>query len=146
MSDRIAVPPARKDRLVVEKLGDETLIYDLDRHQAHSLNASAAVVWENCDGTRTIADLAALLPQSLPAAERESAVRRALEQLTEAHLLSEPMAVRREMVSESRRALLVKIGVSAAIAAVPLVTSIGVPTAQAQQSPPSADLLLDGTS
>src|SRR5207302_9341317 len=37
-------PTAREEALVVEDLADETLVYDLDRDKAHSLNATAAAV------------------------------------------------------------------------------------------------------
>jgi hypothetical protein len=135
MIERNPVPAARRDRLVVEQLADETLIYDLDRHLAHSLNQSAAIVWNACDGTRTIADLAALLPGELSAGDKEAAVRVALGQLREAQLLTGAMKAEKQEVSASRRALLVKIGISAAIATIPLITSIGVPPAHAQASP-----------
>ena len=50
-------------------------------------------------------------------------------------MLSAPVAFDQEVVSESRRALILKIGVAASVALIPLVTSIGVPHASAQQSP-----------
>ncbi len=43
-------PKARHTDLLVEKIGDETILYDGQRQLAHSLNRSASIVWENSDG------------------------------------------------------------------------------------------------
>ena len=51
------VPAARSDGLVVEHLADETLIYDLERDEAHHLNPTAATVFELCDGRATLNEL-----------------------------------------------------------------------------------------
>ncbi len=47
------LPVARHKNLIVKELPDETLIYDLDSDKAHCLNQTAALVWKNCDGTRS---------------------------------------------------------------------------------------------
>src|SRR5207248_2525045 len=41
--DTIDRPSARQDRLVVQELSDEVLVYDLDRHRAHCLNRAASL-------------------------------------------------------------------------------------------------------
>src|SRR4051794_40480071 len=53
MQTRTKPPLARKSELVVEELGDELLVYDLTRNEAHSLGALAARVWRACDGETT---------------------------------------------------------------------------------------------
>ena len=55
-------PRRRQDRLVVRELGDELLVYDLDRHRACCLNASAALVWRHCDGHTPVTEIAKRLP------------------------------------------------------------------------------------
>ena len=50
-------PAARRTGLVVRDLPDELLVYDLDRHQAHCLNRTAASVFRDADGTRSLDDL-----------------------------------------------------------------------------------------
>ena len=52
---------ARHDRLVVEAVSDELVVYDLDRGTVHLLNPVAALVWKHCDGRTTVAQLASLL-------------------------------------------------------------------------------------
>jgi hypothetical protein len=53
MSAGEGCPRAREDGLVIETIGDELLVYDTETSRAHSLNASAAAVFEACDGTRS---------------------------------------------------------------------------------------------
>jgi PqqD family protein of HPr-rel-A system len=40
------------------QLDDELVLYDARTTAAHVLNASAARIWELCDGTRTLPELA----------------------------------------------------------------------------------------
>jgi hypothetical protein len=53
-SDRPA-PKARKERLVVKELAQETLVYDENNHKAHCLNPTAALVWKFCESSMVIA-------------------------------------------------------------------------------------------
>jgi hypothetical protein len=74
-------PKARKSGLVVEKLADEMLVYDLDTHQAHCLNRAAALVWENCNGRRTVGEIARALEARGEVVFTQEVVRLALGQL-----------------------------------------------------------------
>ena len=49
-----SVPRARKEGLVVQDMPDELLVYDVDRHKAHCLNQTAALVWKRCDGKTSV--------------------------------------------------------------------------------------------
>jgi len=62
--DAIDRPLARQDRLVVQELSEEVLVYDLDRHRAHCLNRTAALIWRHCDGSTSVAEMARRLPQN----------------------------------------------------------------------------------
>ncbi|HKG23128.1 MAG TPA: PqqD family peptide modification chaperone, partial [Blastocatellia bacterium] len=55
----ITSPRARRDALVIRRLPEEVLIYDLQRHKAHCLNGSAAIIWNHCDGKTTMKQMAA---------------------------------------------------------------------------------------
>ncbi len=120
-------PEKRRDGIVVKELPDEVLVYDLERHEAHCLNPSAAVVFKNCDGDHTVGELARLLRRELGAPADEAWVRLALERLGRAHLLEESGPAPRGARGVSRREILKKAGVGLA-AALPLVTSIVAPT------------------
>lgn len=49
--------PKTKPNLLVDELPDETLVYDLDRHRAHCLNATAGFLLRAADGTRSRSEL-----------------------------------------------------------------------------------------
>jgi hypothetical protein len=117
-------PRAREDGLVVRELEDETLVYDLERHRAHCLNASAARVWRLCDGTRDAAEIAAQLEVAGPSGAAVELVWLALDQLGRRHLLRE--RITRRASPRSRREIVRRLGVAAAV---PLVASILAPTA-----------------
>ena len=51
------------DHFIVEQLMNEVMIYDQKRNKAFCLNHKAAFVWQHCDGTTTIDELATLLRQ-----------------------------------------------------------------------------------
>jgi hypothetical protein len=59
------LPLARRARIIVKKLRDEVLVYDLDRDKAHCLNRAAAAVWQCCDGRTTPAQIASKLGKRL---------------------------------------------------------------------------------
>lgn len=123
---RIEHPRARQTDVLVEHAGDETIVYDRSRHEAHSLNRTAAVVWRHCDGTRSVPQLALLLGAELGIAADETVVRYALDHLAQANLLegiggaSEPPV--------TRRAVMKKLVAAGAMIAIPTVVSIVAPT------------------
>ena len=80
-------PVARARDLVARSAGDEVLVYDLARHRAHRLNASAAAVWRQCDGTRDVPAIAAAVAAAGGPALPEGVVRYALGRLGQARLL-----------------------------------------------------------
>ena len=65
MKSTAALPRARKDGLVIKQLVNETLVYDLERDEAHCLNQTAALVWKRCDGKTTIARMTNWLQDQL---------------------------------------------------------------------------------
>jgi Coenzyme PQQ synthesis protein D (PqqD) len=56
-------PESRKEQLLTQRVGDELVIYDERTHEAHRLNRTAAAVWEQADGVRTVPELASSLRQ-----------------------------------------------------------------------------------
>jgi hypothetical protein len=53
-----AAPRARRSGLVVRRLGDETVVYDVERHRAHCLSPLVARIWRACDGQRSLEQIA----------------------------------------------------------------------------------------
>ncbi len=103
------MPDAREERLIVEEISDETLVYDEDSYRAHYLNPTAAFVWRHCDGQTSIGELAKLLHDEFGIPANEKVVWLALDRLEKANLLRERMK-RGDLPQYSRRQL-VRTGV-----------------------------------
>jgi len=129
------IPEARHDELIVQELTDEVLIYDEQQHKAHCLNQTAAVVWKQCDGKRDVRDIARRASVELGAPVGEEMVWLAVEELGKRRLLTERQNL--GMAGTSRREMMKRLGIGAAIA-LPLVTTIVAPeAAQAANCSPS---------
>ena len=132
---RALMPRARQDELVVEELQDETLVYDLKRHKARCLNRMAALVWRCCDGQTSVAEVAALLEEQLAIPTDEAVVWMALDRLSRADLLSEPVTLPADRAQYSRRQMLRTLRRAAGISLLlPVIESIVAPLAAAQGS------------
>jgi hypothetical protein len=98
------------------------------RHaQAYCLNRTAALVWQACDGKRTMGEMAQVLEKEIGYPVSEKLIWFALEQLERFRLLEErvePPVLKERM---TRRELTRKLGY--AVALIPLITSIVAPTA-----------------
>jgi hypothetical protein len=53
--------PRRRDGLVTELFDDELVVYDPSVPALHLLNATATMVWQECDGERTVEAIATVL-------------------------------------------------------------------------------------
>lgn len=122
-------PVARAAGLLFRDIGDETLVYALERHHAHCLNRTAAAVLRFADGRHSVAEIAALLSDGRVTPADEEIVRLALEKLAAARLV-EDGCTRAEAHSTSagteRREALRTMGLGAALLA-PVITSLLVP-------------------
>jgi hypothetical protein len=107
---------------------DELLVYDLVRHKAHCLNETAALVWKRCDGKTSVKQMVRVLKAEKDAAADESMVWLAFDQLAKADLLQGESRKWSGASGISRREVIKRIGVAAAVS-LPLVTSIVAPTA-----------------
>lgn len=120
-------PMARQQRLVIQELPDELLVYDSDRYEAHCLNRLAASIWKQCDGRSAPAEIAQRVALAIDAPVTEEMVWHALYQLADFHLLDETEPVLVAAAPISRRELMVRLGSAALV--LPLVTSIIAPAA-----------------
>lgn len=122
-------PRARSNNLLVAAVEDEIVIYDKDRDRVHSLNRTASLVWQRCDGLTNVAEMARVLQRELDLPADEGMVWLALDELNRAHLLEEPFTRPPVGTSISRRDILRKVGrASAAALLLPVVSSIVAPT------------------
>src|SRR5260370_36868527 len=135
MKSSATLPRARKDGLVIKELPEETLVYDLERDEAHCLNQTAALVWKGCDGKTTIAKMTSLLQTQLDASVNADVVWLAIKHLQRFHLVESYDEETVAMPSVSRRNLLLKYAPAALV--LPLIMSISAPTAAAASTNPA---------
>lgn len=114
-------PKARRDGLLVRKVGDEVVVYDRDSDTSHLLNEAMRAVWDLCDGSRTVDDIAARVEGG------EEAVRLALGDLETVGLLLQPAAS--APTGMSRRRLLKTLAAGAV--AIPVVVTLSAQPAAA---------------
>jgi hypothetical protein len=122
-------PHARNEGLLVQEVGEEIVIHDQERRKAHRLNPTAAIVWRNCDGQHSVADMAALLQRKLDAPQNEDLVRLTLALLEKNHLLQRVKAPSVWTTVMSRRKLITTLGKSGMLAfLLPVVSSVVLPS------------------
>jgi hypothetical protein len=127
------MPKARRNQLLVQELADETLVFDETNQKAHCLNETAALVWRNCDGRTSVAKLARIVGAEIGGDVSEQVVWLALNQLKRSRLLETRFTTPQPVTRISRRELTRALGF-AAVVALPLVTSMIVPSAVAAAS------------
>lgn len=130
------IPVARKEKLLIQEIGDELIVYDQENKASHCLNPMAASVWELCDGQHTVEDIANLLENDLNLATDENVDMRALvwltlEELEHFHLIKEYRTQPITIPTISRRTVVktaTLVGGFAIGSMFPLVRSIIAPT------------------
>lgn len=125
-------PIARKTGLLIEQVESELLVYDTANHHAHTLNSTTSLIWEQCDGQKDGADIAALLRLKLGSPIDEKLIWKALVQLSNANLLQSEFVQPKPKTKMTRRTLLLNMAVAAV--ALPLITSIVAPQPAAAAS------------
>lgn len=128
-------PRARSKELLLQPTGDDLVVFDQERNIAHTLNRTAALVFEHADGTRSVADLVTLLQTELNETADEDLVEMTLDTLRRAHLLEEAGPRSAEALRASRRRFVRKIGLVGALTLLlPAVESTVAPTPVMAQS------------
>ncbi len=127
------LPRSRTDNLVIRELDDETLVYDMERDEAHCLNQTAALVWEQCDGKTTAAQAARSLQSKMDVSVDADLIWLAVKQLERFDLVERT----RKSPPVSRRRLFLKYAPAAL--ALPVIMSITAPIAASATSPPCGE-------
>jgi len=135
------LPKARSSNIVVQELKDEVLIYDLKISKAYCLNETSALVWELCDGKRTITEISDEMSKRMKTLISEDFLYIALDQLNKDGLLEDGLGSHFE--GFSRREVIRKVGF-ASVVALPLVRSVVAPEAAMAQS--SCGIVLEACS
>lgn len=132
MNSATRLPQSRTENLVIRELDDETLVYDMERNEAHCLNRTVALVWSHCNGKTTATQAARVLTRNLDAHVDADLVWLAVRQLQRFHLVD----VAGKSPSVSRRDLVLKYAPLAL--ALPVILSISAPAAAGAASCASA--------
>ncbi len=81
--------PRRVGRVVQHEIDGEIVLYDPKRNRVHTLNPTAAVIWQLCDGSRTAdqldEDMAILYDMDLSVIKRD--LSQVLREFEKSHLL-----------------------------------------------------------
>lgn len=127
------IPRSRRHQLVIQKLPDEVLIYDLETNKAFCLNPTAAFVWQSCDGHNSVGQIADLLSKKLKTPVEEVVVWFALKELERHKLLDGAVEAPPAVSAINRRQLIQTIGKASAVA-LPMIFAITAPMPAAAQS------------
>ena len=126
-------PKARNNEILVQELDKELLIYNLKTNKAFSLNETCAMVWRECNGSKTIEEITSILNQQTSGLVTEEVVWLALDNLRKDDLLEESFEIDSKFNGMNRREIIRKVGF-ASMVAIPLVTSLVAPIAANAQS------------
>jgi hypothetical protein len=119
-------PKSRKENLVIQELEGEVLIYDLEKNKAFCLNETSALVWQSCDGSRTIAGISDFVGKQLNSRVNEDMIWLALDQLKKENLIENKDEIKSKFEGLSRREVVKKVGL-ASLVALPMIASLTAP-------------------
>ncbi len=103
-------PRARKENIVVQELRNEILIYDLLKNKALCLNQTSTLIWHECDGTKSVAEIKSILSKKLKTTINEDIVWLALSQFKTDNLLQKSEGFRTPIDGSIRREVIRKLG------------------------------------
>lgn len=133
------LPLSHRENLVVQELNGEVLIYDLEKNKAFCLNETSALVYQLCDGTKSVSDIGKAMGAKLELPVADELVWLALDQLKKENLLDDSRKLESKFEGLSRRDVIRKVGL-ASLVALPVISSLVAPPAAAAQSTTCATL------
>jgi hypothetical protein len=132
-------PLARYDDIVVQEVADEILVCNLSNNRVFCLNKTAAEVWRLSDGETDVKQMAENLSRTFRQNVSEEIVVFALQELSNDDLLQGKYQSETIFKGLSRREVIRRVGIASMIA-LPLISSIVMPTAAHAQSTCVADI------
>lgn len=114
-------------------LADETLLYDSEVDKAFCLNQTSALIWNACNGTKTVAEISGELTEKLKSPVTEDLVLLALKGLNKKGLLVHSEEFANELSGVSRREMIKKVGLTTAVA-LPVISTLIAPVSAGAQS------------
>lgn len=126
-------PLARKNDIVVQEFESELLVYDLKKNKAFALNETSSLIWQLCDGTKTINEISVQTSVILKNFVSEDFVWVAIENFKKEKLIVSEANYKTPFEGLSRREIIRKIGLTS-MAVLPLISAISSPLAIHAQS------------
>jgi Coenzyme PQQ synthesis protein D (PqqD) len=121
-------PLSRKSNIVVQELDGEVLIYDLIDNKAFCLNETSALIWQFCDGNKSVNEISQLLGEKLNTSTNEDLVWLAIDQLKKEKLIENDTELSSPFQGMNRRQVIKKVGLGTMIA-LPIIASLTAPLA-----------------
>ena len=128
-------PLARKSGVFAENLPEEVVLYDKISDKVHCLNKTAAAVWENSDGSKTVDDLMRVVEAKCGGPTDRKLVLQALEELKEAGLMVAGSGMISDAALPSRREAVGKMVMAGSALVATIVAA--APTAHASAGAPT---------
>ena len=104
------VPKSRQQNIVVQEVNGELLIYDLNLNKALCLNRPSALIWEACDGERSISEITKIVGEKLKTEINEDFTWLALDKLKKENLMVNPEEITQNFNGLTRREVIRRIG------------------------------------
>lgn len=127
-------PLARKNGIFAENLPDEVVLYDKTDDKVHCLSKTAAAVWENSDGSKTVDELTRAIKAKAGAPVDRKLVMQALGELEKAGLMEAGSGMVPEADLPSRREAVGKMVLAGSALVATIVAA--APKAHASDPPP----------
>lgn len=134
-------PRSRQDNIVIQEFDNEILIYDLNQNKAYCLNETSAMVWQKCDGSKSVSEISRILTEKLKSNVSEDIVWLAVSQFKKDKLLGNNEEIFSDFDGLSRREIVKRIGF-ASMVALPVISAVVAPTALHAQSGPCAGFVV----
>lgn len=126
-------PRSRQDNIIIQEIKGEVLIYDLKENKAFCLNETSALVWQLCDGNKSVAEISQLISRQLKTPASEDLVWLAIDQLKRENLLFNSQNMETKFKGLSRREIVKKVGF-ASMVALPVISTLVAPLSAHAQS------------
>ncbi|MEZ5344865.1 MAG: PqqD family protein [Pyrinomonadaceae bacterium] len=126
-------PISRKANIVVRDLDSEVLIYDQTINKAYCLNQTAGLVYQLCDGRRTVAEISEMMSKEMKTKVSEDLVWFAIDGLKKDNLLENAKELSDHFGGLTRREVVKRVGLASMIA-LPVISSLVAPAAINAQS------------
>lgn len=120
-------------KFVIQELPDELLLYNLETNKVFTLNHTSGLVWQNCDGNKTVTDIAKNLEKNLSQFVPDEVIWLTLEILQKEDLIKREEESSIKEIKVNRRNILKKIGATTLVA-LPLISTLIAPKAVNAQS------------